>query len=447
MDYFVNYVISLNYISFFSVFMFIFLTSVYLMKKVIMNIFDPLLILLIFVSFSITFIINMYIDNMISINSSLFLIFSIFLFWLGYYLLHNLYLERHKIVLNLMVKKNGNKHLLLITCILWLILMFSSLFLYIFKGIPLFSEDPSNAKVTLYENGFGIVKYFHMTLPTIIVLQIGFHLLGRKESFLLKRKVDFFIIIILITTFLIPVLSGSKSSLLFILGLFSIILFIRKDNDTKLYRRLYSIGLKFLLVAILYMTLIIVLTPVSSENPLFNLILRLLASGDTYYFYYGYQLEDNKVYSEKFIDDFFEYLISPLLGMIGLIKHDYPLGSYLMYYSTNYPLGSFGPNALLPVLADIYFKKYFALFFMFFMGLFLAFLRIYSIFILFKFKNIGTFIYFFLWSNSLVLFLDINLFISQIYVFFIIILPVLIFIEIILTSGVKNAIYNNRNLQ
>ncbi|MDQ5767546.1 O-antigen polymerase [Thiothrix subterranea] len=446
MDYFIEYVSSLNLPRIFVIFSLIFTLSLYLTKRIIINIFDPFLILILFISFSLTLTTIMLLDEMINLNEYVFLLLSVLSFFLGSLFSYKKHKKNKRESLLIFLRTNSRTGFY-ISCILWLILIVSSFIMYSIKGIPIFSDDPSNAKVTLYQSGFGFVRYLHMIFPPLIVGQLILYLIVQTEKFYFFKKINLAIMLILISTFFISIFGGSKGALFYILTALSLALFVIGTKNNKLYKKIYKSSIKLLFIAVIYVFSILYLTPNSKESLLVSLAIRFMAAGDAYYFYYGYNLSEIPQYSNLFIGDLFFYLIDPLLGMLGFKSHDYPLGSYVMHYATGYPLGEFGPNALLPIVADIYFKKYFAWLFMFFMGYFFTFLRFNIVLLLMKFKDIGLFIYIFLWSTASSLYSDIILFTSVLYIFLFFVLPIIIIIRLLLTTGIKYATTNNRCLQ
>ena len=426
---FLLYIGSINPYSYISILMVVFSVYYAMLKDYVLNIFDPLFQLIVFSSFGVALVIQMFVDDKISFYELIFFILSNFIFWLGYIITLHKRKKHQRKQYSILIKKMSSNVYLDVATILWIVLIISSLFLYITRGIPLFSENPSDAKVLFYGGGAGIIRYIHMIFPTLIGSVFFIQLWKKKDKKLIKMPLNYwFIIFMFISTIFVAVSVGSKTSMLFLMGILSIFLAILKQkNDLKEYKEVLRLSYRFILCAVIYMFVVILTTPYTANNPLVAFMERMVAEGDGYFFYYGYDLSKMEVYKEKTFFDFIVYCVLPIKSILGITEHDYPLGAYIMYYATNFPLSSFGPNAKLPMVADIYFKKEFSLPFMFMMGTLLGFVREVSIDILLKIKYIGMPIYLFLWNISLSLFTDINFFISQCFVFVVLIIPILIF--------------------
>lgn len=435
MDEFIQYFMGMDYYFYIFIYIGVFLIYYSLLKRVILNIFDPLLMTVIFSTFSIALMIYMYFDSMVSIANLVFFLLSILSFWLGYLLLHIPYRKAYKQALATMVSQVAGRDYLLITTILWIVLIASSLVVFLLRGVPLLSDNPSDQKVLLYQGGFGPVRYIHFLFPAAIVYVSVFNLFGRPLPFRLNLRTksrDLFVFLILVTTLSIPVLSGSKGALLFIFGAISICLvYLKKNNYLSGYKKFFRYSIIFLVLAFMLLFTVVLLTPYSASQPFFSIFLRFMASGDTFFFYYGYALSDN--FRQLFISDFFSYLLQPLLGMLSISNQEFPLGAYILHYATGWPLTTFGPNAQLPVVADIFFKQYFSPFFMFFMGIIVGVLRVFLALFLSKVKHVGVFLFVLVWFSSLGVLFDINFAVSKMYAATILFFPILVYLYLLLS--------------
>ncbi len=437
---FLLYIGSINPYIYMPILVIVFLVYYSMLRNYILNIFDPLFQLIVFMSFGVALVIQMFFDNRIIFYELVFFLLANFIFWIGYIFVIRKRIKHQRQQYYVLIEKLSSNIYLDIAGLLWVILIVSSLSLYATRGIPLFSENPSDAKVLFYAGGAGSIRYIHMIFPPIIGSILLVQLWEKKDKKLIKMPISYwFIIMMFVSTMLVILSVGSKTSMLFLSSILSILLVsLKQKNDRKQYKKMLQWSYSFLLCAVIYMFVVILITPYSANSPLISFMERMIAEGDGYFFYYGYDLSKMDVYKDLSFFDFFAYCMLPIKSILGIAEHEYPLGAYIMYYATGFPLSSFGPNAKLPFIADIYFKKEFLLPFMFLMGIFLGLLRDASIDILFKLKYIGIPIYLFLWNISLSLFTDINLFISQFFVFIVLIMPILILICFLVKLYPKN---------
>lgn len=353
-----------------------------LVKRQIYFIFDPLLIFVIFNSMSITLVIYLYYNNMIKFDYFIFFILSILAFIIGIQLG-----GINKLKFNETNSKRffSNYSLLLdiALIIVTVILILANLFLFIKKGtLPIFSENPTEAKVKLYTGGYGIIRrinfalsYFAITIPLLKLfhpyLKISYH-----------KKVYYSIILFISTLIIISM--GSKSSLLLVLNLLFAVLMINiqfKSNLIEQYNGLINHvkikkwAKKILLLSLGFVFLILFLT--GNETSMFDsLFVRLVMSGDTFYFFYVYDLEP--FFHHHYID-YISHVTNVFTSMIRLTDYEYPIGVLIMNYSIGLPIDkevSFGPNAQYPVEGLIYFGRYGMLVYAFIIGYIISFFRV-----------------------------------------------------------------------
>ncbi|MGY3886189.1 hypothetical protein ACW5WY_11745 [Aeromonas aquatica] len=253
------------------------------------------------------------------------------------------------------------------------IFIFSTIILWVVKGIPIFSEDPSYAKVAIYQNGFGIIRYIHFVLPIYLTMYSFMDLILSERK---KTSISYmFSTFILLFCFVFFIFSSAKTSILW--ALFSFALINEVFSNNRYYKRINKIKLILFIFSIGIVFLILMLsdTRVGGDvlERLFVLLgVRLLASGDALFFWYNFDL------SEKMSSiNILEYLFSPLMGMFGISSHEYSLGVSAMNVATGFPLGAFGPNAQLPLVLGLAFGP-FRFFMAFFAGCLLFYFRNYT---------------------------------------------------------------------
>jgi len=141
---------------------------------------------------------------------------------------------------------------------------------------------------------------------------------------------------------------GSKSSLLPVVFVFALV----GNMDLKCRNAKLIIKLSRITMVCACFFVGVVLSIVSNHaglDQIFKLfMIRMIAFGDAFYFWYQYDL-DNKLESINLLS----YLLSPLLSMFKIIDQEYPLGSQLVSAVTGEDLVSFGPNGQLPIVLSL----------------------------------------------------------------------------------------------
>jgi hypothetical protein len=175
---------------------------------------------------------------------------------------------------------------------------------------------------------------------------------------------------------------GSKGSLINIFNsLFGVAMInlyykgvqVDKGDTSKInLKTLKSFGKYVFIIAVAYMFLVIVKTGVetSATN---SFLTRMVGTGDTYYYFYVYDLYHSFNLSPV---DYLLHIINPILGFLRLAPYEFPIGAYMLTYAFNVPLSSFGPNAQHPIEGLLYFGKYGTFFYSFGVGYLISFLRL-----------------------------------------------------------------------
>ncbi|MNS10180.1 hypothetical protein D3C72_416900 [compost metagenome] len=245
------------------------------------------------------------------------------------------------------------------------------------------------------------------------------------------------LILILLFVFLFFVTSGSKSALL------PLIFCLAFANECYRGTRLYFIIKKLLILlfmlAIGLVFLVLFLSGLSESSDVMNLLftslgVRFLASGDFFFFWYEYGLNEN--YNPSF--SFWGYILQPLLAMLGVTTHEYPLGAVIMNEATGYPLSSFGPNGQLPVVLDLAWGpiKYLGAFFA---GFSVFLLRYKSFYLMKRTGGGGAILFCLVFFSATVIYTDIAYFFSMLYSFLLLFAPVYIIFNI-LSFGFKKTV-------
>ncbi|WP_179415477.1 O-antigen polymerase [Mucilaginibacter sp. E4BP6] len=346
-----------------------------LLRKYIFFWFDPLLIYLIYNSFSIAFVLFLYFGDQ---RIKPFYLVTFLLSTVGLLLGLIVGSKRGLKKLNQtnFINENIYNHYDLVfdffLMISIIITIGSNLLMLISVGtLPILSADPSVAKVVLYTGGWGLVRRIDLVsvnfIFSIALLKI-FHPVNKISTY---KKLFYWLSIAI--GILILFTMGSKSSLVGILNSFfgvaiinlffgnNIFKHLKSDRNIKLIK---TFGKYFLIAGFAYMFLVIAKSGVetSAGN---TFITRLVGSGDTFYFFYAYDLYDNFKLGPT---DFIMHIINPILGFLRIAPYEYPLGAYMLNYAFGTPLDSFGPNAQHHIEGLLYFGKVGAFFYSFFLG-------------------------------------------------------------------------------
>lgn len=398
MDYFVDFASSINYIEAILAISIILFSHLYILKKSYCNLADPFLIFCIFNSFSIvtTWFISGFTNNY---NHVVDLIFFNICFFSASIIFKA---KPNKLKLKNALNSFRGPEANVFMGVLATLTIFSTLILWIFVGIPFLSEDPSSAKVTMYQGGFGFVRYLHFIAPPILSLFAMLEIVRAGVPLRKKYLMHFYII----ASAIVAVSAGSKSSLLFLLFNIGIIIYISNDK---------AIILKFKKLLLIVLTLAcgvtLLILNYTTEGATKGVILRLFASGDIYFFWYLFDLAPTLSKFRPF--DFLLYLLSPLSGMLGIAKQEFPIGAVVMNEAVNYPLTSFGPNAQLPVLMRMYFSEYSFIASGLF-GFIFLYLRTKSYRLIENLGPSGFYLFVVLYFGATTIFVDINYFMSLI---------------------------------
>jgi hypothetical protein len=353
----------------------------FLIRNQLFTWFDPLLTYIFFNSISIAFVIYMYfVMHTIKLEYFLSFCFCIAGFIIGIITGGFKGLPAWKMpvdISNISILKSYNYALLvdifMVLCVI--IMLGSNVLMLVVKGtLPIFSDNPSEAKILLYTGGWGLVRRINLGLVNFVLAIPLLKLFHPSIKSSTSMKMLYFSCLLLCVLVLISM--GSKSSLLMILNIMFAIFLInktfgsaeRKIEKAKEQMKLILTSAKY--VFILAVTFVVLITAVSGleSSSTDAVITRLVASGDTFYFFYVFDLAKD---FHQTAADFIPHMLNPLLGMLRLKEYEFALGAYIVYYSIGIPLdatSTFGPNAQHPVEGLIYFGAYLAPLYSFFIG-------------------------------------------------------------------------------
>jgi len=389
--------------------------------KFFLNIFDPLLSYVVMNSFSISLVVYMYLKS--DVKPFLFTAFclDVSFFWAGFFVFYSLSKRSFKNNFTILFSPTNPMNGRLYLKVSMVILLFASIALFTFRGAPIFSENPSNAKVELYAGGFGFVRYIQMIFPSIISgLSISFiirhAILSKNSSFF--QPANFFHFLCLVIVGLLLITLGGKSSLMSIVIFLGLgLTYLNFARYSLLYRKMLLGTVMAFFCAILYVFFVAFLTTGNFEESLNLLIIRSVASGDIFFFFYRYSIDS--AFSEFGLLNFLHYLANPITSILRIENPTFGLGPFVLNYATGWPLSSFGPNAQFPVVGNIFFGHSFSWLFSFCLGMLLSFLRYGIIGYLTKLGTPGRIFYFFIIGFSTYIPSDLILIIQLTFMFFV----------------------------
>lgn len=314
------------------------------------------------------------------------------------------------------------------TYILLFFYVLSNLIVAQVKGFALLSENPSSAKVSYFQNGFGIFRKVNWGIGTFISTSLFFLYLKKNSIWFLY----FLLVVILFTS-----LEGSKSSLLRILfsigAVFYHPAFKYKRSLLKKFKQ--YLPLSFAAVLSVFFTVLIKEND-TIDNALIAFIRRLLYSADSVLFFFN---SANIEYFSKF--SFFEYisrLTNPILGFFRIQPYQEALGNIMVENTLPpgvYPDVIVGPNTPFYIEGRIYFGFWGAILYSLLVGYIYGYLRSYY----FSIVSANAFVFVYLSSfvqlaNAIII--DINLAVTQTFDLTFFVIPVFVLISFLLTKKI-----------
>jgi oligosaccharide repeat unit polymerase len=333
----------------------------FLFKKYLLSVFDPFLFTVLMMASSLSLSTDSYFF--------FYVLFSVLAFAFGFRLI-GLPVRN-----DIKIDKFVDLRLLEIFTILFFIL-YVSLSLYFLKlsGIPLFSDNPTEAKISRFVEGTGWIRRIFF-LSNFLLICICLLIIVSK------RKVLF--AIMFVTYFLLSIMQGSKSGALGIVAVFWYL--YKQDNlwsDSVIYiKRLVKSKMKYFLMvtAVLFLSIVIKEAEIEEEggNPVFSIGFRLMEFGDVM-IYYKTQIVQDAFANFNFID-YFLYEFNSIFGMLRLTSYYEPMGYQMVktYWSTSSLFDDvvLGPNTVFFIRGHIFFGYVGGIIYSFLIGILAAYFR------------------------------------------------------------------------
>jgi oligosaccharide repeat unit polymerase len=245
------------------------------------------------------------------------------------------------------------------------------LYVYILSGIPLFLDS----YLETFTSGGGIGTFSRIiTASTIISWYLLIHFFLNKKS----KNLKFYLWFYFFTSLIFFTLSGSKGTFLItglILFLYTLINSRYNLTIKKLSSNIEKFSLKLFIFIFITGIFIIIFKDNNGINPFLKLGIRLIHSGDAYF--YGYP---NDIIKELPQGNSFNALFSDLLGMFRIVDwKELPLPFGMTLFGYHNPLIDVvaGANARHNIYGLYYFGYIGAIIFSFILGIILSFSRNY----------------------------------------------------------------------
>jgi oligosaccharide repeat unit polymerase len=352
----------------------------YLFRKHLISVFDPFVFTILMMSSSL----SMSVDT----NFFGYIFFSILFFIIGFKIVG--LPKRNCFAIDNIV---DIKLLEIFTVLFFLLYFVITILMLKDSGIPLFSDNPTESKTSMFVEGTGWIRRITFLSPFLTICIC--------LSLILSKKKKFFFIIFIVYVFL-SLLGGSKSGLIGIIAIFWYL--YQQDNlwsVSILYiKNLIKSKVKyfFIVTLLLFVFIAIKESAIEGVDPFFSIGFRLMEFGDVM-LYYGHQEVRDFFVHLNFID-FILYEFNGIFGMLRLAPYYEPLGYQMVkaYWNTNSLFDDvvLGPNTVFFVKGHIFFGYIGGIVYSFFIGAFAAYAR--KRIIEMKIKNIFTFalaVYFF----------------------------------------------------
>lgn len=318
-----------NLYEFLFCFIFIFIVLFLIFRKNFFNLIDPLIIMLINISSSLTIILYLLLCEKRSNTKELLIILVI-----NTVFLVSLKLNLSKKIINI-GKKKQKKYFKIYYFLHTILFLNISILLITVVGMKVITN-----KLTAF-SGIGWLLYLKtFFFPSQLIL-----IFIKRELYKVKSKIDYILSLIVI---LLYIFSGSKVGLVLLILLISNILFyINEIEENHLYMIFKKNILKMVFLCIV--GIIVGFSLVVSEGIILKIIHRIMSSGDIYYMLY---INDNinKINGVSILDYYITSTFRPVLKYLIEIKQDIVLGFQAIEVVYNIQTKEYGPNARYDVI-------------------------------------------------------------------------------------------------
>ncbi len=349
---------------------FVFLTYFFIFKRVVTTIIDPLLLPLIYSAIGTTTVLLLFLNNTITNICFTSYCFTQLAFFAGFFTLSRKTVQPEYTVSD--ISPSFVRQIKLAFVYFSIILILTQLFVYAQRGIPLFQF--SRLDTFVGGSGFGVYSRF-IDISNIAIIYLYFVLFFYKKSLYFTWFYHLVLLLVLLFLFL----SGSKTALLVIPYVLFTFLRLHKNNQL-IMQNSFVLNLRKRMIYILSFATVLVLIVIkvqsditdSLANPFIGLLLRLVHSGDTFWYAYPWNMYAKIDGSHPFLA-----LFNDTMGFFRIYNwSDLPESLGFVLIKLQHTLdGNYGPNARQNVFGLVYFKFYGSIIFSFLLGLGLSFIR------------------------------------------------------------------------
>lgn len=236
--------------------------------------------------------------------------------------------------------------------LLFLVLLFANIWMGASEGFPIFSNNPSLSKVSLYTGGLGWVKRVNAGIG--IFVPAGALLLAIRG----KHKAIFGVVFLF--CILLASVGGSKGALVIFLNMIGYVVYRRDLVSDILKKRLQRISIVLLVAALsLAVTVLYVVTRDLSLAAA-TLLQRILLQGDSIIYYYDPHVL--KHFASYGPSDYLYVVLNGVLAELRLVPYLFPLGYQMVsYYWGGVGISDIvtGPNTPFFIVGHVYFGAFF----------------------------------------------------------------------------------------
>ena len=333
-------------------------------RKILFAWFDPIAIYIVINSFGIAFATYLWIDKEINLDDFISFFLATACFYVGMNIGSKEFKARTDNIKYVIEKENiksiskyskqkYSNHLYVFLFVSLVILLIANLALIaIFGTLPLFSPDVDAAKVAARGPGLGIIYRINSALlPTslAIILSKFFNPVTDLQK---NEKLILYISLAILLVLLVS--SGNKGSILTATSILSYLFLVNTRLKSSKTNIIPKIILVFLGMGVGSVLLVFAQAAVvGNYTSIFDgLFIRLVASGETFYYFYKYNL------IQKMSSTPWDYLIdsvSPFLSILRIGEYKDALGSRIITEAIGLDVGKFGTNPQYQVEGTIYF--------------------------------------------------------------------------------------------
>lgn len=261
-----------------------------------------------------------------------------------------------------------NRDILIAECtvfLLFLLIFFSNAWLGVVAGFPIFSNDPSASKVSVYMGGLGLVRRINWGVG--ILVPAGALLLAIRG----KHKVFFGVMFG--ACVLLASLNGSKGALFVYLNIIGYVLYRQDLISSQIAKRLRRISIVLVIAAVFLAITVLYVFLHDWRLAAIGILHRILLEGDGIIYYYDPRVFPH--FASYGPLDFLYMVLNPVLGGLRLVPYQNPVGfEMVQYYLGNSNISEFvlGPNTPFFLAGHIYFGSFFGVIYCGAVGYFLA---------------------------------------------------------------------------